>query len=369
MKKIALFLPDLRGGGAEKVALILANEFVQQGFSVDVALCNAKGELLTALDPRINVVDLKSPRLRNAFFPLLRYLKVERPDALLALMWPLTVLAVIAFKWARLPGRVVVSDHTTFSQAPLLKKRLTRWFFKGSLPLVYPFADARLAVSNGVADDLSTLSNLKHESIDVIYNPVLSNVKLFTKQQSEDAWQNFSGKKIVAVGALKWAKNYPSLLHAFALLLEKEESKLSIVGQGDLLPELEALTTQLGITDQVHFVGFSNEAYAWMASADLLVLSSHYEGFGNVLVEAMSVGTPVVSTDCKSGPREILCDGKYGKLVPVGDADALAQAMLESLQEEHDIEALKQRAADFAVDKIADQYLAVMFPERLTKNV
>jgi glycosyltransferase involved in cell wall biosynthesis len=368
IKKVTIFLPNLKGGGAEKVALLLSNEFVNQGFNVDILLTNAEGELLAALDNRINVIDLKCSRLRHTFFPLLRYLKAERPDALLALMWPLTLLAVTAFKRAKLPGCVITSDHTTFSQAPLLKKNLTRMFFKSSLPLIYPFADARLAVSEGVADDLSVLGSLKRKSINVIYNPVSSDSNRFTENQNQEAWNGFSGKKIVAVGALKWAKNYPSLLQAFALILQKEQAMLSIVGQGELLSELETLANQLGIEKYVSFVGFSDTPYAWMASADLLVLSSHYEGFGNVLVEAMSVGTAVVSTDCKSGPREILCDGKYGKLVPVGDVDALSQAMLQSLQEEHDVEGLKRRAADFAVDKIAAQYLDLMFPERLVEN-
>lgn len=369
MKKIAFLLPNLIGGGAERVAVNLANTFISRGFNVDIVLCNAHGDLLSQLNRHINVVDLSSPRLRHIFSPLLRYLKTERPDALLASMWPLTLLAVTAFKCARLPGRVVVSDHTTFSQAPLLKRKSTRMFFKSSLPMIYPFADARLAVSKGVADDLSVLGRLNRKSISVIYNPVSSHKQLFSEKQNQEAWNGFSGKKIVAVGALKWAKDYPSLLQAFALLLQKEQAMLSIVGQGDLLSELETLANQLGIEKYVNFVGFSDMPYAWMASADLLVLSSHYEGFGNVLVEAMSVGTPVISTDCKSGPREILCDGKYGNLVPVGDVDALAQAMLQALEEEHDTEALKRRAADFAVDKIAEQYLDVMFPERLKNHV
>lgn len=368
MKKIAFLLPDLRGGGAEKVALLLSNEFVHQGFKVDILLQKAEGELLAALDERINVIDLKCSRLRNVFYPLLRYLTAERPDALLALMWPLTLLAVTAFKCARLSGRIITSDHTTFSQAPLLKNKLIRKFFKSSLPLIYPFADARLVVSNGVADDLANLGRLKRDSITVINNPVAASSKSFTTQQSQAVWQGFQSKKIIAVGALKWAKNYPLLLQAFAKLLEKENAMLTVVGQGELIVELEDLTKKLDIHKYVQFVGFSDAPLSWMESADLLVLSSHYEGLPMVLVESLVVGTPIVSTDCKSGPREILCDGKYGKLVPVGDVDALSQAMLQSLQEEHDVEGLKRRAADFAVDKIAAQYLDLMFPERLVEN-
>ncbi len=130
MKKIAIFLPDLRGGGAERVAVHLANTFILRGFKVDLVLCSAHGDLLSQLNRHINVVDLSSPRLRYIFLPLLRYLKIERPDVLLASMWPLTLSAVAAFKCARLPGRVVVSDHTTFSQAPLLKKKTNTSVFQ-----------------------------------------------------------------------------------------------------------------------------------------------------------------------------------------------------------------------------------------------
>lgn len=362
MKKIALFLPNLQGGGAEKVALLLANEFILQDYNVDMVLCNAEGEFLSALHNNIKVIDLKAVGLQDIFKSLLRYLRNEKPDALLALMWPLTLLAVAAFKLARLPGRVVVSDHTTFSQSPLLKSRPKRWIFRGSLRVVYPWADARLAVSNGVSTDLVNLGMLNRDSIEVIYNPVSSNINSLSEEESKDLWRGFKGKKVVAVGALKWAKNYPALLEAFAILLQEEKAMLSIVGRGELLSKLENKSKQLGIDANVQYVGFSDAPFAWMESADLLVLSSHYEGFGNVLVEAMSVGTPVVSTDCKSGPREILDNGKYGKLVPVNDINALAQAMLESLQQKHDVEVLKLRAADFSVDKVANKYLDVMFP-------
>ncbi len=220
MKKIAIFLPDLRGGGAEKVALLLANEFIHQGYAVDMVLCTAHGEFLSALDKDIQVFDLKAISLHHIFKALVTYLKKQKPDILIPMMWPLTVVGVVAFKVTRLTGRSITSDHTTFSQSPIMKRRLMRWFFKCSVPLVYPLADSRLAVSNGVADDLAKLGKLKRKSINVIFNPVESNAKLFTKQQYEDAWQGFRGKKIVAVGALKFEKDYPCLLHAFAILLK-----------------------------------------------------------------------------------------------------------------------------------------------------
>ena len=156
---------------------------------------------------------------------------------------------------------------------------------------------------------------------------------------------------------MKKEKDYPSLLEAFSLLLKKEDAYLTILGQGDLLADLKALAVKLDIAERVSFAGFSRKPSAWIASSDLLVLSSNCEGFGNVLIEAMSVGTPVVSTDCQSGPKEILENGKYGILVPVGDVSALSKAMYKSINDKHDRDALKNRAAEFSVDKIAKQYI------------
>ena len=357
MRKIAFFLPDLRCGGAEKVALLLANEFIKQGFKVDMVLSKAQGEFLLELNSQIRIVDLKADRIRYVFKPLLKYFKSEKPDVVLASMWPLTLLAVVAFKSAKLPGSVIVSDHTTFSQAPLMQKRSMRWFFKYSLSLVYPFANAIVTVTDGVADDLCGLGGLKRKSITVIFNPVELNTDLCPEDEGFRHWKNYKGKKIIAVGALKKEKDYPALLEAFSLLIKKEDAYLTILGQGDLLADLKALAVKLEIAERVNFAGFSRNPSAWMASSDLLVLSSNCEGFGNVLIEAMSVGRPVVSTDCQSGPREILENERYGRLVPVGDIRALANAMYKSLNDQHNINALKSRAADFSVDKIAKQYI------------
>ena len=357
MKKIAFFLPDLRCGGAEKVALLLANEFIQRGFNVDMVLSKAQGEFLPELSSQIRIVDLNADRIRYVFKPLLKYFKSEKPDVVLASMWPLTLLAVVAFRSAKLSGSVIVSDHTTFSQAPLMQKRSMRWFFKYSLSLIYPFANAIVAVSDGVADDLCELGGLKRIKITVIPNPVEINTDLCIEEEGYSNWKNHSGKKIIAVGALKKEKDYPLLLEAFSLLLKKEDAYLTILGQGDLLADLEALAIKLDITERVNFAGFSRKPSAWIAISDLLVLSSDCEGFGNVLIEAMSVGTPVVSTDCKSGPKEILENEKYGILVPVGDVSALAKAIYKSINDKHDRQALKNRAAEFSVDKIAKQYI------------
>lgn len=363
MKKIAIFLPNLKGGGAERVFVNLSNAFVKRGFEVDIILIQECGELLDSLDKEVRTIDLNKKRIRQSFIPLISYLKKNKPDAFITVMWPLTVLGTLAFRLSGCNGSVIVSDHNTLSLSTAGFNKLKKTVLAKTIKHFYPLADIRLAVSNGVSADIKQFSGLKNCNIDVIYNPIL--------MHSGDEFQSkpkYKRSRIINVGSFKAQKNQSLLIRAFAKIVHIIDVELVILGDGPLKEDLEALVQELNLSNYVIFPGFKKDVTAEYIKSDLFVLSSHYEGFGNVIVEAMSVGTPVISTDCKSGPREILCDGKYGKLVPVGDVDALAQAMLQSLQEEHDIESLKMRAADFSVDKIAAQYLDIIFPKRLLKN-
>jgi glycosyltransferase involved in cell wall biosynthesis len=166
----------------------------------------------------------------------------------------------------------------------------------------------------------------------------------------------------LAVGTLKVIKDYNTLLHAFALLRQRVDARLLVLGEGECRPALEAQISQLGIETSVFMPGFVKDLSPYYQHADLHVLSSTGEGLPTVLIEALEAGTPVVSTDCQSGPREILSDGKFGRLVPVGEAVALAAAMSESLAATHDTTALKARAQDFSIDKAVDQYKELLFP-------
>ena len=228
-----------------------------------------------------------------------------------------------------------------------------------------PRADALLAVSRGAADDLAQFAGLPPGSVQAQYNPIVARAPRAasnTPAERETAWWHGDQRRLLAVGTLKAVKDFPTLLRAFALLREQVDARLLILGEGEERPALESLIQALGLTDVVELPGFVVDPTPYYARADLFVLSSTHEGFGNVIVEALDHGVPVVSTDCPSGPREILQDGKYGTLVPVGDVDALAQAMLAALHAPHDPTALKARARDFAVDTIADQYLDHLLP-------
>lgn len=359
-----MLLPDLRGGGAERVCLNLANEFASRGLQVRLVLLRAEGELLPLLDPRVAVVDLGAARVRDALWPLVRYLRKDRPAALLANMWPLTFLVVIARKLARVDCRVVAVEHTTWSAA-WTASRLATLGFKASMKWMQPRVDALLSVSKGAANDLERFAGLPSGSVQVQYNPIVlrsSHPEPFTAPGLKTAWLQGSHRRILAVGTLKAVKEFPILLQALVRVRTQTDARLLILGEGEERPALESLVRDLGLEGAVELPGFTVNTTPYFARADLFVLSSDHEGFGNVIVEALDHGLPVVSTDCPSGPREILQDGEYGALVPIGDVAAMAHAIQESLSRTHDHEALKRRAQDFRVDTAADAYLAMLLP-------
>lgn len=357
--KIVVLLPNLRGGGAERIHVNMAQEWLARGIRVEFVLCQAQGELLPLLPDGVNVVALKAPRFRNAFWPLIRYLRQSRPDALLVVMWPLTVIAPLAARVARFRGRVVVSEHSIVAKGYVGRGRAHHWMLANSMRFAYPLANVRIGVSRGVANHLATLSRLPRKRFTVIYNPAATG-KIYAGSEVPAPLASLPRPIILGVGTLKRVKRFDLLIRAFAQLLQRREASLCILGEGDERAALEQQIEQLGLQERVSLPGFVDETGPWYAHADLFVLSSDYEGFGNVIVEALEQGVPVVSTDCEAGPREILADGYYGKLVPVGDPAALADAMFDALAEIPDREALKARARDFSVDKIATEYLSVL---------
>lgn len=362
--KLAIIMPDLRCGGAERVAVNLANQFAANGYATEMVLLSATGELLNNLHPNIHVVELKAKRLRWALRAIIHYLKHERPAAVLASMWPLTVITICARILSNVPARLVVAEHTTWSRSELLNRWSTKWGIRASMHLFFRKSDSIVCVSKGAADDLSSFACLDRSFISTIYNPVvdskLTQSVLLPTEPAE--WCADTHKRVLAVGTLKEIKDYSTLLNAFSLLLQNINAKLLILGDGECRAALDAQAHHLGIADKVFMPGFVKDPAPYFRHADLHVLSSTGEGFGNVIVEALAEGTPVVSTDCPSGPREILCDGQFGRLVPVGDVQALAAAMQASLTSTHDRAALMARAQDFSIDKASDQYEALLFP-------
>lgn len=361
MKYFSILLPDLRGGGAERVCLDLAHAFATVGHEVEFVLMKAIGEFLPEAEKHFEIKDLLTTQTRYVPTALAQYLRSRRPDVLIANMWPLTSAAVIARTLSRQPCRLLLVDHSTLSRAYLPWGRFHNIVMRASMSATYRFADAVTGVSEGVATDIASLAGLPRESVSVLHNPIPQRPtpSCTLLHDAETLWSCPPGERILTVGSLKDAKNHPVLLRAFATL-DRQRAKLMLVGQGQDEGMLRALTADLGIVDRVIFAGFHADPSPFYATADLFVLSSDYEGFGNVIVEALSFGVPVVSTNCHSGPAEILENGRWGRLTPVGDAEALARAMDEALSTPVDREALKRRAADFSPEIAARKYLDLL---------
>jgi len=362
---ICIFLPNLRGGGAERAAVNLANNFILRGYAVEMVLLSAEGDFMSDLHPGIRLVDLHVERMRWALPSMVRYLRKSKPAAVLACMWPLSLIAIWARTLSRVPMRLVVAEHTSWSRSELSESWSVCWQIRTSMKYFFSSADAIVSVSKGAADDLASFANINLKDITVIYNPVVGCTKPpFIAPLAPVGWCVGPHRKVLAVGNLKSIKNYAMLLQAFAYLCQQVDARLLILGEGELRSVLEAQTRQLGIDNKVFIYGFVMDVSPYYQHADLHVLSSNGEGLPTVIIEALAVGTPVVSTDCLSGPREILCDGKFGRLVPVGDAHLLALAMRDSLAASHDTGALKSRAQDFSIDKAVDRYLELLFPKK-----
>ena len=358
MTEIAIFLTDLDGGGAERVMLNLACGFAEEGLGVDLVLVRPEGPYLSQISPKVRVVKLEGRRLLISLPALVSYLKRERPAVLISALEDTNIIAICS-KWlAGVSTQVVVTVHNTLSREAQNATRLRRKLVPYFLGWFYPKADAIVAVSQGVAEDLARISGLPVAQIKVIYNPIVTSEFLGKIHEPiNHPWLlPNQPPMILGVGRLEKQKDFPTLIRAFAQVRQQYPARLMILGEGKERPYLEALVQELGLTEDVVLPGFVANPYAYMARASLCVLSSAWEGFGNVLVEAIAAGVPVVSTDCESGPAEILENGRYGKLVTVGDIEGMAAAIVETLKQPPDSEVLLRRGREFSLEKAISQY-------------
>lgn len=386
IRSLALIVRTLEGGGMQRIVLQLAEAFAKSGIQVEVVTgheAGATSKLPPGVSirclPRSNVlsstVALLKTRLRDVlpllplltpFKPdmfwrlpaLIEYLRTAKPDAVLAAGTQSNLAAIIARAAAGIPTRLVVSEHNTLSIVARHGHGLFRRAYPGLIHLFYPEADAIAAVSRGVAQDLAQTAHLAEELIKLVYNPVDAEAVARAGQMLvEHPWlTDCSCPLILGVGRLHRQKDFPTLIRAFAIARKERDLRLAIVGEGGEHKRLEALCHQLGVQDDVLMPGFVDNPYAWMSHASLFVLSSAWEGFALVLLEALASGCPVISTDCPNGPREILQDSTYGTLVPIGDPEAMAEAMLATLAAPPDAVRLHARAAEFSVDATVAGY-------------
>lgn len=324
-ERVALYAPSMRGGGAERVMLDLANDFADRGLEVDLVLVNAEGPYLKNVSPRVRLVDLKASRSLKSLPGLVRYLRRERPAALLATIGQTNLLAVAAKRLAGVPVRVVVRESNVVLPSKAARPGGVGRFLTRQL---YLRADAIVTPSRGVAENLCERLRLPPERVTVIYSPVIS-PELLRKGELPltHEWFGAADPVILAVGRLTQQKNFASLIRAFAQVRACRPAKLLILGEGEERQRLTELIDELDLREDVALPGFVDNPFPYMRHANVFVLSSLWEGLPNVLIQALALGAPVVATNCRSGSDEILEGGKYGPLVPVDDDKRLAEAL------------------------------------------
>jgi glycosyltransferase involved in cell wall biosynthesis len=362
---VALFLPSLEGGGAERVFVDLANEFADLGLRVDLVLARAYGPYIDEVSAAVRVVNLRASRVLHSLPKLIRYLRSERPDVLLSGLEHSNLVALSARLAAGVGTRCVISARSV----PTAVYRGARSVRSGAVlqlaRVAYRFADAIIANSKAVLEDLAQGLKVPRAKLHLVYNPLnLPQLQRLSEQLVDHPWcaRGFA-PIILGVGSLTALKDFPTLIRAFATIRSRRDSRLVILGEGPERPALEALIRRLQLEQDVYLPGFVRNPFSWMRRAGVLVSSSLTEGCPNALMQALACGTPVIGTDCVGGSGEILEGGKWGQVVTVGDADALADAVLEVFNSKARIDT-KQRANDFALRRVAQQYLQVLLPSR-----
>lgn len=361
---VLFFVPSLGGGGAERHLVRVANHLDRARFRVSVAVCRGGGAFEGELAPDVAYRVLGARRILAAVRPLAALLREARPDLVCSFLDPANVVAVAAARLARWRAPLVLGVQNTVSLMLGPGNGFRHRALGRALPLVYRAADAVVALTAGVRLDLARVAPRLAGRIHEIANAGYDDAALAAAREPLPPGLPLPRPLLVACGRLTAQKDYPTLLQAFQGVRARfPAAGLWVLGEGELRAELQAEAARLGVGGAVWFAGFQANPYPFMAAADLFVLSSRWEGFGNVIVEAMALGTPVVATDCPHGPGEILQGGASGLLVPPADPAALAAALLRVLEDgalrARLAQAARERARSFSPARIAGEYGAL----------
>lgn len=339
--KICIFVATSGHSGVDRYVKNLAPELVRQGVAVDILKVRNHGPYFEATIPGLNIIDLKAKSVYASLPEVVNYLKREKPKALLSDKDRVNRTALIAQKLSGVKVKVFVRSGTTVSIDLQHRNWLDRQLQKLSMGKLYRLADGVIIPSQEAAKDFAAFTGFPYERIQVLPLPLLP--KSFTTQRPEHIWfKEDSPPVILGVGELCERKDFATLLRAFALVREKKNCRLVILGRGKQKEKLENLAKSLNIDDDVDFLGFQNNVYDFMRYSQVFAFSSKWEGFGAVLTEALACGTPVVSTSCPSGPRELITKRNLGSLVEIGNAEELAKELLYWLEQDKEI-AAKER--------------------------
>ncbi len=358
-RRIACFLSTSGHSGVDRAMQNLIPSLAERGYEIDLLHINRHGPYLLNIPERVNVIELGTSSTYPSLFPLIRYLRRERPAVLLSDKDRVNRTALLARYLSRTNPYLVLSSGTTISIDLANRGAFERWLQRTSMGKLYAYADQVIVTSKGVADDMATYTGLQRDRIRVVPSPVVPDAAfndVYTRP--EEAWfQANQPPVILGVGELGMRKDFSTLIRAFSRVRQQKKCRLVILGKGKQRQELASLAASLGVAADVGLLGFKSDPYSYMAYSACFALTSLWEGLGFVIIEALAVGTPVVSVDCPSGPSEILKAGKFGPLVPVGDDLALSQALMKTLDNPLPRDLLQQAARPYSVSAATSAYL------------
>lgn len=359
---IVQILPDLRIGGAEFVAVNLANELVKLGHDSEIWLFEKRGAYLNNLDPRVCVRSLDCKRVRFLPLRLFFFLRKFSADQLIAHMWPYTSLITLTWLFSRNKAKLTVLEQVSVSDYLKREFNYSFWILKIIISISHRLATNVVTISRGTVKDLSEVMNIKEDKIKLINNPIV-NLPLPSKEMRgehsfrKNVWGTKAKYCLLSIGTLKPQKNQILLVEAFANIAKDVDANLVILGDGSERGVLEKRIAELNLTNRIFLPGGKPNPYPYLLAADLFIMSSDYEGLTTIIVQSLSCGTPVLSTDCPHGPFEILCNGKYGTLVPMNNSYLLGKEILNSLSRKWDFDFLQKRSLDFSSKKQTLKYL------------
>lgn len=359
-KKLLIIIPTLNGGGAERVVLTLLKNFDREKFELYLMVINLEGSYINEVPEDVKVIDLGLKRVRYAIIKLMQKINEIEPECILSTLNYLNVILIAIKPFLRKHPKIIVREANTISKELKNFSKMRRIIFKTMYSYFYPRADIVIAQSEGMKSDLINYLKISENKIRLINNPIdVNQVKL--KSINENPFDN-SLFNIVSCGRLCYQKGFDILISAFKIVTDHyPQTQLTILGEGPLKSELVELSRKNRLDKNIHFVGFKENPYPYYRYSNLFVLSSRWEGFPNVLLEALASGAVVLSTECQSGPKEILGDNEFGYLVPTDNIDKLAEGIMNILSGRSEIILNNTRALKYDVKNIVEQYQSLFF--------
>lgn len=351
-KKIFIILPDLRIGGAEKNSVFIANELIEKGNEVIFLLQNNLNNYKNLLNKNIQIISLNQKRIRSLFIPLLKLFKSHKPDVIITSMWPLTSISILSSLFAFIKMKILIVEHVPIFTSYKHETKSSKLTIKFFMKYTYKFADKIICVSNGIKNEIIRETLINKEKFKVIYNPVVNHNFVPQVKSSNRI------KRVLTVGSLKYAKNHELLIKSFFYLSKQINVELTIVGEGELKDELLKLISKLNLSTKVTILNFQEDISKYYLNSDVFVLTSRWEGLGNVIIESLSYGIPVVSTDCPYGPREILGDdSNIGILINSNNPKKISDNIFYCLNKNYDRNKIIEYSKKFTIKNQVNKYI------------